>query len=259
MRQQNNRTDRIIHSAQVPDRNPATKQLVLDAGEEYKYREAGTDAAIISAVEPQPNRTGQKTRTRSGGMSQLTKKAIIETFIRLLNENPLDRITVTDIAEKCGINRNTFYYYFSDIYALTEELFQNETQKIISENRLFDSWQEGFLQATQFARENRRAIYHLYNSINRSRLEKYLYDVTLNNVEVFVRKQAEDLPVREKDIRALSEFYTAALVGLVMKWLSDGMKTDPVAYIDEMGRLLDGNIRYTLAKSVSGNDSDKEK
>ena len=48
-------------------------------------------------------------------MSQFTKKAIVETFLELLKEHSLDKITVKDIVEKCGINRNTFYYYYQDI------------------------------------------------------------------------------------------------------------------------------------------------
>ena len=43
-------------------------------------------------------------------MSQFTKRAIMETFIKLLGEHPLDKITVKDIVEECGVNRNTFYY-----------------------------------------------------------------------------------------------------------------------------------------------------
>lgn len=36
-------------------------------------------------------------------MSQFTKKAIVETFLILLKEHSLDKITVKDIAEKCGM------------------------------------------------------------------------------------------------------------------------------------------------------------
>ena len=54
-------------------------------------------------------------------VSQLTKKAIMASFVRLVNKTPLDKITVKDIVEDCGVNRNTFYYYFQDIYALGEK------------------------------------------------------------------------------------------------------------------------------------------
>ena len=61
-------------------------------------------------------------------MSQLTRKAIVQSFIKLLNEMPLDKITVKDIVDDCGVNRGTFYYYYQDVYALLEEIFATETQ-----------------------------------------------------------------------------------------------------------------------------------
>ncbi|MBR6784802.1 MAG: TetR family transcriptional regulator, partial [Clostridia bacterium] len=50
-----------------------------------------------------------------------TKKLISSTFVELLSTKPFDRITIKDIVDACGINRNTFYYYYSDIYDLLEE------------------------------------------------------------------------------------------------------------------------------------------
>ncbi len=187
-------------------------------------------------------------------MAQFTKKAIVEAFLELLNENPFDKISVVEIADRCGINRNTFYYYYRDIYALVEELFYAETQKIISKNVNYESWTESFLQALQFAVANKKAVYHIYNSANRDQLEKYLYDVTLSNMTSFVRRQAGDLYVREEDIQAVSIFYSAALLGLMLRWLYDGMKQELESYIQEMGRLMDDNIRYTLAKSDVRNE-----
>ena len=54
-----------------------------------------------------------------------TKKAIRESFLRLVAKKPLDKITVRDIVDDCGINRNTFYYYFQDIYAVLEDYYRD--------------------------------------------------------------------------------------------------------------------------------------
>ena len=62
-------------------------------------------------------------------MSQITRRAIIQSFLKLLNQSPLDKITVRDIVDDCGVTRSTFYYYFEDIYALLEEVFRQETDK----------------------------------------------------------------------------------------------------------------------------------
>ena len=58
---------------------------------------------------------------RRGGykkMSQITKRALEASLKKLLTKKPLDKITITDITEDCGINRMTFYYHFKDIYDL---------------------------------------------------------------------------------------------------------------------------------------------
>ena len=44
-------------------------------------------------------------------MAQQTKNAIRRAFIQLLNERPLDKISIKDIAEKGAVNRNTFCGY----------------------------------------------------------------------------------------------------------------------------------------------------
>ena len=43
-------------------------------------------------------------------MANFTRRAIKEAFTSLLEERPLNDITVKDIVERCGINRNSFYY-----------------------------------------------------------------------------------------------------------------------------------------------------
>ena len=50
-------------------------------------------------------------------MVNRTKDAIKQTFLELLNEKPLNQITVKMIVEQCGINRNSFYYHYQDLPA----------------------------------------------------------------------------------------------------------------------------------------------
>ena len=55
-------------------------------------------------------------------MKPNTRKAIKESFMLLLNQKPLSKITVKEIVANCGINRNSFYYHYSDIPTLLEEI-----------------------------------------------------------------------------------------------------------------------------------------
>ena len=182
-------------------------------------------------------------------MAQFTKKAIMQCFIQMLNESPMDKISVVDIAERCGINRNTFYYYYCDIYALVKELFTIESQRIAEKELSCATWQEVCLEALEFVRENRRAVYHLFHSNHRDLLEEYLYDVAHLEMVNFVRREAEGMPVKEEDINSLALFYTSALVGLVTRWMLEGMKADVESILDNIGRLITGNLRMSLERS----------
>ena len=61
-----------------------------------------------------------------------TKTAIIEAFQELLEETPINKITVKSIVERCGINRNTFYYYFDGIPDLVEYHLTSMADQILN-------------------------------------------------------------------------------------------------------------------------------
>lgn len=179
-------------------------------------------------------------------MAQFTKKAIIDAFIELIGERPFDKITVKDIVTRCGVNRNTFYYYFEDIYALVDELFQLETQRILGTETDYASWQDAFLKGVAFARDNKLGIYHLYKSISREQVENYLNRVSYNNILSFIKKETAGLNVDDTDIELMARFYTHALVGMVVEWINGGMKGNTSKDIERLGVLLDGNIKNTF-------------
>ena len=48
------------------------------------------------------------------------KNLIAETFVKLSDEKNIDKITVKDIVEACGISRQAFYYHFRDLLEVIE-------------------------------------------------------------------------------------------------------------------------------------------
>ncbi len=188
-------------------------------------------------------------------MALRTKNAIRRSFVELLAERPFDKISVRDIAERSEVTRNTFYYYYTDIYALAEDVFESEIEKLSERVEGYDSWQKAFLTATAFAAENKRMILHLHNSAHSDILGRYYHKTILTTMLSYVRKEAEGLDVSESKIMALARFYTAALAGLTIEWIGNGMKGEPDSFIDDLGDMLDGNIRHSLERGCgkSGN------
>ena len=67
-------------------------------------------------------------------MASKTKKMIISSFLELVNSNDqYDKITVTDLVEKCGISRQTFYYHFDDVDKMVSWLFKRQTETVCND------------------------------------------------------------------------------------------------------------------------------
>ena len=75
-------------------------------------------------------------------MASFTQAAIKEAFLKLLNQRPLNQITIKDIVEDCGINRNSFYYHFEDLPALVEELVAEQVQALLQKHPTVSSVEE---------------------------------------------------------------------------------------------------------------------
>ena len=191
-------------------------------------------------------------------VQQYTKKNIREEFIKILNERPLNKITVKDIASACEINRNTFYYYYTDVYALLSELFQTELQTVIDEYNDTFSWEESFIVATKVALENKIAINHVYNSMQREELEDYIYNVSGHVMNRYVEKVSDGISASSGDKKLIASFYQCALTEMVLRWIASGMKEDPDTIVRRIGQLFDGHIALSLKRSAGLNDSNKK-
>jgi AcrR family transcriptional regulator len=180
-------------------------------------------------------------------MASYTKQLIINTFIQLLNERPLDKITVKDIVAICGINRNTFYYHFVDIPSLVEEILQTEEEKVLLGHMQMEQWEESFITAARFALENKKAIYHIYHSVSRENFERYLNHIAEDVMTRFVDRVSQGKCIAPEDKSLIVRFYRSALSGMILDWLNSGMSYDPEQVIKRLGKMLEGNIEHVLA------------
>ena len=108
-------------------------------------------------------------------MASFTKKAIRDSFVKLLNEKPLSQITIRDIVDDCGVNRNTFYYYYQDLPQLVESVVNEDAERIIRGHPTIDSLDDCINAALEFALANRKAVLHIYHSVNRDIYEPVSY------------------------------------------------------------------------------------
>jgi len=122
------------------------------------------------AASPTPRRIYKK----ENPMSQMTKRALVASLKELLAEKPLDKITVTDLTEHCGVNRMTFYYHFKDIYDLVEWACIESATRALAGQKTYDTWQQGFLRIFEEVRDNKVFIMNVYRCVSREQVERYI-------------------------------------------------------------------------------------
>ena len=121
-------------------------------------------------------------RERKVFVSQTTKRALEASLKKLLLEKPLNKITINDITEDCGVNRMTFYYHFKDIYDLVDWILTEDAAKAMEGRQSFDTWTEAFLDILHQLRDNKALVLNVYRSVGREQVEQYLYKLSLIHI-----------------------------------------------------------------------------
>lgn len=60
-----------------------------------------------------------------------TKQALAAALKKWMAQKPMDKITIHDLTECCGIRRQNFYCHFADIYDLMRWMFQEEAVSLL--------------------------------------------------------------------------------------------------------------------------------
>ncbi|MBQ9046130.1 MAG: TetR/AcrR family transcriptional regulator C-terminal domain-containing protein [Oscillospiraceae bacterium] len=179
----------------------------------------------------------------------ITKRVIRETFLELLNERPLSKITVKDIADRCGINRNTFYYHYQDIAALIEEICSMGMERAVADYPSIQSLSDCLDVILTSAQENRRAIMHIYNSGNRSAYVSALWRICEHAVRTYVDTvvPAEDLSPKDREL--IIRYHKCECFGMVIDWISNGMQQDLLEDLQRLCELRKGSTEELIRRS----------
>lgn len=178
-------------------------------------------------------------------MTQLTQRAMAASLKKLLSRKTLDKITVKEIADDCGVKRQTFYYHFKDIYDLLEWTFIQEGEQFIDAERICENWQDVYLEVFQYIENNKNFTINAYNSMGREHLERYFYKIVYDLIALFIDGTGgSQIPQEDKDF--ICNFYKYALVGIILDWIRGGMKEDPKAITSKLHSLLEQQMNTGL-------------
>ena len=179
-------------------------------------------------------------------MPNRAKEMLAESLMKLLARRTLDKITIQDIVDDCGYNRQTFYYHFHDIYDLIDWIFAAQTQELIEKCRACGSLDVGVEAVIAYMRGNRRLILNILRSVNGEKLLDNLYrsaqSIVLSALENHPGVQELSAEYRE----LVAEAFKYALAGLLIDWMRAGIPEDRVNKVRTMKAVYIGALEYAL-------------
>ncbi len=181
-----------------------------------------------------------------------TQKAISDAFWQLLEEKPYNKITVQNIVERCQINRNTFYYHFQDIPALTEHSIKEWTEQAIRNNCESGSPVHCITLIVQEFIRRKPAFIHLYRSSHREAFIHHLNEISLHIVQSYIDSTTEDMDISSEDKAVFIRYYKCTITGVVLDWLDTGASYDLSDFCEKICYSFEGSGKKAFLKQTRG-------
>lgn len=180
---------------------------------------------------------------------QVMKAALADAFKRLLSKRTIDKITVKDVVAECGVNRQTFYYHFKDIYDLMEWILFRDLNAFLPEGYLLHfQWKDDIRCLYRFLLENRKLILHAYDAVNRTQYQRFIRTWIRPIFAKLIEDLAKDIPVAEEKKDFVINVYTWACTGLAIDWIEAGLPDEYQVHLEDYFTLFDGSIESALRK-----------
>lgn len=146
-----------------------------------------------------------------------TKDRIVTEFYNLTLKKNIDKITVKDVVDACGISRQTFYYHFRDLPDLMEWTANEMVNQTIRTSMGKDSVLEALESFLTQLYDYRHLINSLMTSSHRVEGERILFSAIAKLIEAKMKEVLANVMMPMQDFELLIDYHTYGIVGILLK------------------------------------------
>lgn len=180
---------------------------------------------------------------------RVTKMLIRRAFTDLLRQKPIQSISVKELCEKAGINRGTFYSHYADLYDLRRQM--EDEMRTEFEKALEALLEAGPQQVTpikvitelfQCLKDNSDlCVVTLGDYGDKDFLLKMLNYAREKTMESYSKHFRDASP---KKIEYFYAFASSGCIGLLRKWLEDGLTSSAEEIASIAENIMMQGIRF---------------
>jgi AcrR family transcriptional regulator len=162
-----------------------------------------------------------------------TQMVIRQSFVKLLMQKPISKITIKEICDDADVNRATFYAHYSDQYDLLRQIENGIINDITQYLSAYDLTNISNVPAQmlnkilEYIKENAEIFELLLLSYNAD--IQFQQEIT----KIIGQQHFSALAADKEDSEYVFLFFANGAIGIIVKWLKDGMKK-PIAEITEL-------------------------
>lgn len=173
-------------------------------------------------------------------ISLATKRAMANALQEAMKKKDFSKITVREIIEACNINRNTFYYHFSDMYELLHWMFKEEALSQLEQFDLIREHDKALAFALNYIQQKEEVLRCAYKSIGREELKRYFQDDFMEIVDSVIQGglECEHMDLSKENRQFLCLFLTEAIAGMLVRYIDGAEGIEQQMTIDTIPDLL---------------------
>ncbi|OJG27114.1 TetR family transcriptional regulator [Enterococcus caccae] len=179
----------------------------------------------------------KKSEEKNMSESQITKKAISAALIELCDHKLFSKISVQDITKEVGLNRQTFYYHFTDKQDLLRWIYTHDALIYLDSPEVsIDNWEEQALKMLK-AIQSKSDFY--YNTVSSdSDILRTCFSTITNKlfINLFDQVDKENQLLPEDKI-FYARFFSYGCSGVLIDWILNSYKESPLEIATQLFRL----------------------
>lgn len=168
-----------------------------------------------------------------------TRELLGDSFRKLVRQKPINKITIANITENCGLTQPTFYNHFRDKYDLMTWLYISDIQRIMKQvDQGSYQWKDTLVDGMAYFAEHKSELLNAFtHTSGHEAFLGYMMNIHTDLLCTEVRKKlmTESIP---EDILLMIKIYCYGTVTYICEWIADNMPVSPENVADAMERSL---------------------